>query len=105
MKKFGMFFVLMFLSTFIFAQVDSTLVQQIGDFVGTLFGASAKESVMSIIFKVIGVLAALDGIIVIALTFIPTTSPARSILEKVFSWLRSIIGDKKKGGGTFDKNE
>lgn len=104
MKKFGMFIVLMFVSTFIFAQVDSTFVQQIGDFVGTLFGASAKESVMVVIFKIIGVLAALDWVIMLVLTFIPTASPARSFVEKLLAWIRSIVGDKKKGGGTFDKN-
>ena len=98
-----MFFVLMFLSTFIFAQVDSTFVQQIGNFVGTLFGASAQEKVVTVIFKIIGVLATLDWLIVIVISLIPTTSPTKSFFEKILTWLRGIIGDKKAGGGNFAK--
>lgn len=96
----------LFVSVLTYAQaaVDSTFVVSIGDFVSNIFGQAAGETVMSVIFKVIGVLAALDWVIMLLLTFIPTTSPARSFMEKLLVWIRSIVGDKKKGGGTFDKN-
>lgn len=103
MKRITTLIAIMLFSTMIFAQVDSTFVQQIGNFVGTLFGASAQEKVVTVIFKIIGVLATLDWLIVIVISLIPTSSPTKSFFEKVLTWIRSIIGDNKKGGGTFNK--
>lgn len=103
MKRILSLFLFMLLSTVIFAQVDSTFVQHVGDFIGSILGKSAGETTVIVIFKVLGVLAALDWLLVIIVTMIPTSSPTKSFFEKVIIWIRSIIGDNKKGGGTFNK--
>ena len=101
MKRITFLITLMLMSSVIFAQVDSTFVQQIGDFVGSIFGSKAGDSVVIIIFKVLGILAALDWVIALVITLIPTASPTRSVFEKILAWIRSLVGDKKTGGGTF----
>lgn len=92
-------------STIIFAQgaVDSTLVQTIGNFVTNIFGQSAGETTVTVIFKVLGVLVSLDFVIMLVLTLLPTNSPVRTVFEVIKTWIQKLIGDRKVGGGTFEK--
>lgn len=95
-----MFTVFVALSTVLFGQaaIDSSFVQTIGNFVTTLFGESAGESVMALIFKIIGFLTSLDLIIMALLAFLPNSSPVRSIFERISEWVRKVVGGNKVKG-------
>lgn len=103
--KFFLMLTLVFMSTLIFAQaaaVDSTFVTTIGNFVTSLFGEKAGDTVMAVIFKVLGFLVSIDMIIMLVLAIIPTSSPIRSVFVTIALWLKKLVGDKKSGGGTFN---
>ena len=89
----------------ILAQVDSSFVQGVGNFIGSIFGQKAGETIVAVIFKILGALVVLDGILALILTFIPTNTPTSMLLTKFFNFLQNFVGgDKKstvKGGGNW----
>ncbi len=101
-QKIVLIFVLSTLwATAIFAQMDSTLIFGIRDFVSGVFGPTAGETTANILFRVFGMIISFEVVILFLLRAIPTDSPVKGFILRLINSLLGLVKDKNKAGGYF----